>query len=319
MGRMGQWLRSSGVTTVDVPLPRIPRALTAALATLTCAGAVTGLTACSAPGGQAASTRPSEVTAAAGVEHGVQRLVPEIIAAYPFDASAFTQGLEVAGDDQLLVGTGQYGQSAVYRVPVGSIGPRTQEQGLEPELFGEGVTRAGDSVWQLTWREGTAIRRNADTLEETGRVPMSGEGWGLCTHESGSSEGGSDAHGSNHGSELLQSDGSSKITRRDPETFAPLGTFEVTEAGQPVKELNELECVGDEVYANVFLTSDIVVFDAATGVVTARIDASALPNRSTGGINAVLNGIAHIPGTDRFYVTGKMWPDLYEVRFVPAS
>ena len=105
----------------------------------------------------------------------------------------------------------------------------------------------------------------------------------------------------------------------DPDTLAELARFEVTDQGKPVEGLNELECVGDDVYANIFTTTDIVRIDATSGHVTARIDASSLPNNADEDINNVLNGIAHIPGTDEFYLTGKRWPDLYRVRLVPSQ
>ena len=105
----------------------------------------------------------------------------------------------------------------------------------------------------------------------------------------------------------------------DPATLEERERFTVTLNGQAVAGLNELECVGDVVYANVFTTTDIMRIDAATGEVTAVIDASAVPNNAAPEPNNVLNGIAHIPGTEEFYLTGKRWPDLYRVAFEPAG
>ena len=160
-------------------------------------------------------------------------------------------------------------------------------------------------MWQLTWLNNVALRRDAETLKETGRASYEGEGWGICARpEAG---------------EVIFSDGSAQLRRMDPETLEERERFTVTLQGKEVEGLNELECVGDAVYANVFTTTDIVRIDAETGKVTAVIDASGLPNNATADPNHVLNGIAHIPGTEEFYLTGKRWPDLYRVRFEPAS
>ncbi|ANR61896.1 glutaminyl-peptide cyclotransferase [Corynebacterium glutamicum] len=230
----------------------------------------------------------------------VEHLVPEIISTHSFDSTSFTQGLELDADE-LIVGTGQYGGSRIYRSSVD--GQESVSQSLDPEFFGEGITKSGDAIWQLTWNEGVAFKRDADTLEELDRVSYDGQGWGICSTD--------DA--------LITSDGSSTLTFRDPETFAENSTVDVTLDGSPVGNLNELECVDGEVYANIFLDTDIMRIDPNSGEVTAVIDASNIPNNATPDTNNVLNGIAHIPDSDRFYITGKRWPDLYEVRFVPAD
>lgn len=230
----------------------------------------------------------------------VEHLVPEIISTHSFDSTSFTQGLELDGDE-LIVGTGQYGGSRIYRSSVD--GQESVSQSLDPEFFGEGITKSGDAIWQLTWNEGVAFKRDADTFEELDRVSYDGQGWGICSTD--------DA--------LITSDGSSTLTFRDPETFAENSTVDVTLDGSPVGNLNELECVDGEVYANIFLDTDIMRIDPNSGEVTAVIDASNIPNNATPDTNNVLNGIAHIPDSDRFYITGKRWPDLYEVRFVPAD
>lgn len=239
-------------------------------------------------------------TPPADSEAGVEHLVPEIISTHSFDSTSFTQGLELDGDE-LIVGTGQYGGSRIYRSSVD--GQESVSQSLDPEFFGEGITKSDDVIWQLTWNEGVAFKRDADTLEELDRVSYDGQGWGICSAD--------DA--------LITSDGSSTLTFRDPETFAETSTVDVTLDGSPVGNLNELECVDGEVYANIFLDTDIMRIDPNSGEVTAVIDASNIPNNATPDTNNVLNGIAHIPDSDRFYITGKRWPDLYEVRFVPAD
>lgn len=233
----------------------------------------------------------------------VEYLRAEVVERLPFDETSFTQGLEVSPDGVLYVGTGLEGESRIYTRD--AQGEQLRSQELDPEMFGEGITLVDGSVWQLTWQSGTAIERDAETLEETGRAEYSGEGWGICAVDDGS--------------ELIFSDGTDELRRLDPETFEEKGRFDVTLDGRPVSGLNELECVGDAVYANVFTTTDIMRIDAASGKVTAVIDASGVPNNAAEDPNNVLNGIAHIPGTNEFYLAGKRWPDLYRVSFVAAD
>lgn len=233
-------------------------------------------------------------------ETGVQYLEPEIIQVHPFDERSFTQGLEVDEQGNLLVATGMVGESRLYRVT--PEGEELQSVDLDPAFFGEGVTVAGADLWQLTWQDGVAIRRDAGSLAELGRYPLSTEGWGICSRQD----------------ELLLSDGSAALSRLDPETFELREQTRVTLEGVPVEGLNELECVGDEVYANVFLSTEIMRIDALSGEVTAVIDAANLPNNATPDPNHVLNGIAHLDNGS-FLLGGKRWPDLYEVRFVPSA
>lgn len=235
-----------------------------------------------------------------GTRATVERLVPRIVGTHPFNTTSFTQGLEVEDSGTLLVGTGMYGESRIYRTTL--EGQELVSADLEPTWFGEGIARHGDHVWQLTWQDGVALKRDAATLVEIDRVTYPGEGWGLCST----------------GEELIMSDGSAQLRRLDPGTFAELGRIDVTLDGTAQQRLNELECVGDDVYANVFLSTDILRIDA-TGAVTAVIDGAALPNNAVPDPDHVLNGIAHLPGTDRFLLTGKRWPDLYEVELVPAE
>ena len=231
----------------------------------------------------------------------VEQLTVEIVESHPFNDTSFTQGLEMEEDGTLLVGTGWTGESRIYRSTLD--GRELTSQDLEPHFFGEGITRHGDTVWQLTWQAGLAMKRDAESLAEVDRVSYPGEGWGLCSFAD----------------ELIMSDGTAELRRLDPGTFGEQSRFTVTRSWEPVAGLNELECVDGQIYANVFLTTDIVRVDAATGDVTAVIDASSLPNRATDDPNHVLNGIAAVPGTDRFLLSGKRWPDLYEVELVAAQ
>ena len=231
---------------------------------------------------------------------GVQHLTAQIEETLPFDETSFTQGLELGPDGTLYVGTGMEGSSRVYRSTLD--GRELASQDLAPGFFGEGITLVDDTLWQLTWQNNTAIKRDAETLEEISRATYAGEGWGLCARPDAG--------------EVIFSDGTSELRRMDPDTLAERERFTVTLNGTPVDGLNELECVGEAIYANIFTTTDIVRIDAATGKVEALIDASSIPNNATPDPNHVLNGIAHIDG-DEFYITGKRWPDMYRVTFVP--
>lgn len=163
----------------------------------------------------------------------------------------------------------------------------------------------GDRIWQLTWLEGTAIEWDRQQLTERSRVSYSGEGWGICYDQPRQ--------------RLVMSDGSATLTFRDPDTFEPTGSITVTRGGSSQRMLNELECVGDHVYANVWQTDEIVRIDLATGRVDAVVDASGLLPDHQRRAADVLNGIAAVPGTDTFLITGKLWPSAFTVKFVPAG
>jgi glutaminyl-peptide cyclotransferase len=221
---------------------------------------------------------------------------PEIVATYPHDPAAFTQGLEMAGDGTLLEGTGLEGRSDIRRVDLAS-GRVLLDVDLPADVFGEGITVLDGRLFQLSWTEGVAFVRDSRTLEEIGRFEYLGEGWGL----------------SNDGASLIMSDGSSTLTFRDPDTFDPVRAIEVTDGGSPVTRLNELEYVDGLVYANVWQTDRVAVVDAASGRVVRWLDLSGLlaPDQENGA--DVLNGIAHRPDAGTLLVTGKLWPVLFEI------
>lgn len=234
------------------------------------------------------------------VEPGsVQRLVPEIIGRLPHDTDAWTQGFLVDGD-AIYESTGRYGSSALRELDR-STGDLRREIALDAGLYGEGLALVDDRLLQLTWQEETLLVWDRATLTEVERIGYDGEGWGLCTD----------------GERLVMSDGSAVLTLRDPTTFAVSGSMKVRRDGAPLDRLNELECVGGLVYASVWQTNEIAVIDRESGSVTAMIDASGLVAEIDGGAS-VLNGIAHDPRTDTFLLTGKLWPTIFEVRFVPA-
>ncbi|TLQ42916.1 glutaminyl-peptide cyclotransferase [Streptomyces marianii] len=248
-------------------------------------------------GGGAGGRDPAQVRAATPVE----RLRVEVVGTLPHDPGAFTQGLEMARG-ALYESTGVSGRSTIGWGPPGAA--PTRRARLPAPLFGEGITVVGRTLWQLTWRDGVAIERDARTLAELRRVPYDGEGWGVC-------------HQPRRG-RLVTSDGSARLVFRDPGTLGRKGSVVVTLGGRRVDRLNELECVGDLVYANVWPTDRIVRIDARTGRVTGEISANGLIGAAERRHADALNGIAAVPGTDQFLLTGKWWPTTFRVRFVPA-
>lgn len=253
------------------------------------------------PATSAAATTVPPTTAAPAAERGPPRsYLPQLVERLPHDRSSFTQGL-VWRQGVFYESTGRYGRSAV-RIVDPATGEAIREQTLPDQYFGEGLEVADGRVVQLTWREETAFIWEAGTLEPLGTFAYQGEGWGLCAQED----------------RFVMSDGSSLLTFRHLETFQPLGTVEVTREGEPVANLNELECAGGLVYANIWLTDSIAIIDPADGTVTGLIDGSGL----TGLLDDreeidVLNGIAYRPDRDLFYLTGKLWPNLFLVELVP--
>ena len=220
-------------------------------------------------------------------------------ARHPHDPTAFTEGLVFSADGRLFESTGGYGTSDVRQIDP-TNGTVVARQPLDATLFGEGLTIAGDELVQLTWKEGNVLRWDLALRARKGST-ITGEGWGLSTLADGT---------------LISSDGSDVLTVRDPATMEPQRSVSVTDAaGAPLQQLNELEVVGDRVWANVWHSNDIVRIDPATGRVEASIDLSTLVPKGLQDPEAVLNGIAHRPGdpSDRLWVTGKLWPTLYEI------
>jgi len=227
---------------------------------------------------------------------------PQVVSTRPHDPAAFTQGLEWA-DGVLYESTGLYGSSTVRRVDP-HRGEVLDSAPLPAGEFGEGlafVPGAGvaDRLVQLTWREGVAHVYDASSLAEVGTYAYDGEGWGLCFD----------------GARFVMSDGTAVLTFRDRSDFSVRGQIEVTLDGAPLGLLNELECVGTELYANVWGERRVLRIDPATGAVTAVIDASGLSGPPNPATDDVLNGIAHDEEAGTFLLTGKRWPSLYEVQW----
>ncbi|MFC6009829.1 glutaminyl-peptide cyclotransferase [Nocardia lasii] len=224
------------------------------------------------------------------------RLRVEVIGSSPHDPRAFTQGLEVV-DGVLYESTGMWGVSSARATDL-ATGTETARVGLPGRLFGEGMTRAGSIVWQLTWQDGFAIARDPSTLAELRRVEYAGEGWGLCAQPE----------------RLVMSDGTGTLTFRDRVSFEQIGS--VTLSGYRDPQPNELDCAPDgTVYANNYPSDEILHIDPQSGEILAVIDAAGLLTPAERAGTDVLNGIAGLGG-DRFLVTGKYWPRMFEVRFV---
>jgi glutaminyl-peptide cyclotransferase len=221
----------------------------------------------------------------------------EVVQAYPHDPLAYTQGL-VFDRGELLEGTGKYRESTLRRVDLES-GRVLQSVRLPSDAFGEGVTVRGGEVFQLTWRNQYGIVYDRSTLRELRRFRYSGEGWGL-THD---------------GTHLILSDGSSTLRFLDPKTFRVVRQLMVRSGGRRVANLNELEYVRGEILANIWYKDYVARISPASGEVLGWIDLHTLvPD----GLDreSVANGIAYDAENDRLFVTGKNWPQLFEIRLV---
>ena len=224
----------------------------------------------------------------------------KVINAYPHDRSAFTQGLAFA-DGVLYEGTGLRGLSTLRKVEL-ETGNILQTRKLPNDDFGEGITIYEDKIIQLTWRSnvGYVYDRKSFELIEEFNYPT--EGWGI-TYD---------------GNRLIMSDGSSYLYFLDPETFEEIGRVEVVDNDIPITMLNELEYVHGEIYANVWLTDRIVRIMPQTGQVKGWIDLEGiLSNEGVSEQDGVLNGIAHDAENERLFVTGKLWPKLFEIELIP--
>jgi glutamine cyclotransferase len=227
-----------------------------------------------------------------------ERLRVEVIRSYPHDRGAFTQGL-LLDNGKLFESTGQVGQSSLREVEL-ATGRVIRRVSVPAPIFAEGLAVVGDTLIQLTWQNGRALVYNKNTFTRTSEFAYKGEGWGLCTM----------------GDQLVMSDGSANLTFRSVKDFTVIRTLRVTLDGQPLEQLNELECVGRDVYANVWMKDVIVRIDSKTGRVMQYIEApNLLSPIERQGVD-VFNGIAYDPADRTFLVTGKYWPKLFRVRFV---
>jgi glutamine cyclotransferase len=233
-----------------------------------------------------------------------ERLRVQIHSVRPHDPSAFTQGLLIH-DGFFYESTGLYGQSTLRKVDM-QTGEVLQQLSLPAEFFAEGLALVGERLIQLTWREQVAFVYDLETFEQRETFTYIGEGWGLCYDQETNA--------------LYMSNGSHVLYVRDPVTFGAVRQLEIMLDDVPIRNLNELECVGDSIYANIWFSDQILRIDKQTGRITAIIDASNLltpEEREAIGRAGTLNGIAYDAETERFFLTGKLWQCLFEVDFVP--
>jgi glutaminyl-peptide cyclotransferase len=253
------------------------------------------------PGLRADAPRPATIGPGAAAKHPARPMRVEVLASYPHDPGAFTQGLHFE-KGVLYESTGLEGESTIRRVEV-TTGRVLQRAPLAADLFAEGLARTPEGLVQITWQQDTGFVYDPATLALRRRFAYTGDGWGLCYD----------------GTSLVMTDGSPSLMFRRPDTFAVHRTIAVTLDDAPLNWINELECVDGSIYANVWRSDTIVRIDPATGIVRERIDAGGLLTSSEKQGADVLNGIAHDPSDGSFYITGKRWPKLFKVRFVPAG
>lgn len=218
-----------------------------------------------------------------------------VVNSYPHDPGAFTQGL-IFRDGFLFESTGRNGQSSVRKLRL-ETGEVLQKRDVDQRYFAEGLTDWNDRLVQLTWQTNIGFVYDLATFADRGTFPYTGEGWGL-THDR---------------DRLIMSDGTTRLRFLDPATFREQGSVEVKDGDAAIDDLNELEFIKGEVYANVWLTDRIAIIEPSSGRVTAWIDLTGLHEPERAGED-VLNGIAYDAAADRLFVTGKLWPRLFEIR-----
>ena len=221
----------------------------------------------------------------------------EIVHTWPHDRDAFTQGLVFNGGN-FLESTGEVGRSSLRRVAP-ETGAVVQKVDVPPPYFAEGITLLKGNIYQLTWQHQLGFVYDALTFEKTGEFKYTGEGWGLA----------------NDGQSLILSDGTNRIRFLDPDNFQVTKTIAVLDGHAAVQEINELEYVQGEIYANIWHDDRIARIDPKTGKVVGWINLAGLLARGeVQDEEAVLNGIAYDEASGRLFVTGKLWPKLFEIR-----
>lgn len=269
--------------------------LTAAL-TAAAIGATTGATTGAAPMATIEQRAAPGGQAGAAPESGYR-----VVRTFPHDPQAFTQGL-VFLDGALFEGTGMNGRSTIRKVKLEN-GEVLQIQKIDPQHFGEGIAVVGDTIIQLTWQSGVGFVYDRATFNRTRTFTYAGEGWGLAYD----------------GTRLIMSDGSAYLRFLDPRTLKETGRLQVRDGTKPVENLNELEMVKGEIFANIWQSSSIARISPKTGQVTGWINLTGLLDpRDADGVD-VLNGIAYDAVGDRLFVTGKLWPKLFQIEIVPKA
>jgi glutamine cyclotransferase len=225
-----------------------------------------------------------------------------VVKSYPHDTNAFTQGLEYH-NGFLYEGTGMVGRSSVRKVDL-ATGKVLQDFDVPRPFFGEGITVLNNEILELTWLSQTGFVYDKSNFRVLRSFNYPGEGWGLT----------------NDGKQIYMSDGSPQIRIWDPTTLKEVRRITVKDGNEPVNELNELEFVHGEILANVWQTDRIARISPVDGKVLGWIDLSGiLPQSERTNPDAVLNGIAYDSATDRLFVTGKLWPKIFEIKLVPKK
>jgi len=234
---------------------------------------------------------------------GIPEYTYQIVHTYPHDRGSYTQGLLYAGDGILYEGTGMYDESKIRKVKL-ETGEVLQNRDVPGQYFGEGIVIWKDRLLELTWKSEKGFIYDLATFNPKGEFPYPGEGWGLTTD----------------GKRIIMSDGTSELRFWDPETLKETGRITVKEDGRPLDQLNELEWIKGEIYANVYQTDRIARIDPATGRVVGWIDCRGLLTPADRNDQTdVLNGIAYDAKQDRLFVTGKRWPKLFEIKLLPRT
>ncbi len=220
----------------------------------------------------------------------------DVVRAYPHDRDAFTQGL-IFRDGFIYESTGLNGRSSLRKVDL-QTGKVLQQRNVEARYFAEGLTDWGSELFQLTWSSNVGLVYDLASFEPRRSFAYPGEGWGL-THDATS---------------LIMSDGSDQLRFLDPVTLSERRRITVTDGGKPIRALNELEFIHGVIWANVWLTDRIATIDPQTGSVATWLELEGLNREQRRNGDDVLNGIAFDAATGRIFVTGKLWPTLFEIR-----
>ena len=225
----------------------------------------------------------------------------EVVNAYPHDTNAFTEGL-VYDSDFLYESTGINGYSTLRKEDL-KTGQTLQLYSRPPQCFGEGITIFGDRIIQITWQSQKGFVYDKDSFDMVEEFSYRGEGWGI-THDD---------------NRLIMSNGSATLSFLDPVTFKIIGDVQVNDGNTPVTNLNELEYIHGDVYANVWHQDKIAIINIQTGQVKGWINLTGLYDTSNTDPENMLNGIAYDANSERLFVTGKRWPQLFEIKLKPAG
>ena len=241
---------------------------------------------------------PSNLSMGEEIERTAVEREVEVVRILPHDPTSFTQGLEVL-NDSLIESSGLYGASRLSQIS-SKNGDLIRQTPIEESYFAEGITIMGNSIIMLTWKSGIALEFELTNFTEIGNFSLEGEGWGICFN----------------GQHLVTSNGSSELSFRNPKSFKIDYTIEVTWDEEPVLNLNELECVGNKIFANVWMQDIILSISATSGKVDFFASPVSITSQQGNGPNEVLNGIAYDSALDGFWITGKNWTNYYLIDFV---